>query len=148
MGIAGTAFASLGGCPRPRRCKEAPVQTIEISRKDWAETLDAFTLMHEGWLVSVDVLSPDIGAQPAILNLPLLGLTADPVDRGDTVSISVARSAVDHVTHVVRAPNRMWIERTDEGADTALEIEAVDGSKTILRFTTVARVETVDGIAT
>ena len=122
------------------------MHTIEVRREQWAETLQAFTLMHEGWLVSLDVLSPEIGAQPEIRDMPLLGVVAEPRDRGDTISISAARSAVDHVTHTVHAPCRVWIERTDEGADVALQIESADGTKTILRFRTAALPETVDGV--
>ena len=56
------------------------MQTVEIPRKAWAQTLNEFTAIHEGWLVSLDVLGPTIGAQPEINNLPLLGVLADRVD--------------------------------------------------------------------
>jgi len=38
------------------------MQTVEIPREAWAQTLNEFTAIHEGWLVSLDVLGADIGA--------------------------------------------------------------------------------------
>ncbi len=122
------------------------MDTIEIPRTRWAETLDGFSLMHEGWLVSVEVTSPDFGAQPEIHDLPLVGITAEPAERGDIVAIAAARSANNHVTRIVHAPTHIWIERTEEGADAALEVESADRTKTILRFKTAARPDTVDSV--
>jgi hypothetical protein len=123
------------------------MQTTEITPESWFQRLDEFTAMHEGWLVSVDVLDPEIGAQPEIENLPLLGVSPDRIDHDPTIVVSVARSATEHFTHVVRKVTHVYLERTDEGADAALQIESADGSKTILRFRTAALPETVDGIA-
>ncbi len=123
------------------------MQTVEIPRDRWPEALEEFSAVHEGWLVSVDVLASELGAQHEVHDLPLVGVMADPGDRGGAIFISAARSAADHVTHVVHAPTRIWIERTDEGADVALQVEWADGTRTIVRFRTPALPETVDGVA-
>jgi hypothetical protein len=121
--------------------------TVEVPRADWARTLAAFTAVHDGWLVSVDLLGPDIGSQSVISNLPLLGVSAGHSGQDDAIVISAASSPTDHVTHIVRAVTRLYIERTDDGADIALGLPSTDGTETILRFRTVALPETVDGIA-
>ena len=54
----------------------------------------------------------------------------------------------DHVAHVVRAPTRVRLTQTDEGADEALEIDSQDGATTRLRFRVAALPEAVDGIGT
>jgi hypothetical protein len=118
--------------------------TVEVPRADWARTLAAFTAVHDGLVVSVDLLGPDIGSQPIISNLPLLGVSAG---QDDAIVISAASSPTDHVTHIVRAVTRLYIERTDDGADVALGLPSTDGTETILRFRIVALPETVDGIA-
>jgi hypothetical protein len=122
------------------------MQTLEIPREAWAHRLNEFTTIHEGWLVSLDVLGPEIGAQPQIDNLPLLGVSTDRVDHDGTIAVSVERSATEHLTHIVHAVTRIYVERTDDGADAALQIESVDGTRTILRFRAAALPETVDGI--
>jgi len=108
--------------------------------------LNEFTTVHEGWLVSLDVLSADLGIQHDLHDVPLLGVSADRIDHDGTITISVARSSREHATHVIGAAARVWIERTDEGADAALQIESMDGTRTILRFRAPALSETVDGI--
>jgi len=122
------------------------MQTVEVARRDWTRHLNEFTAIHEGWLISLDLLGPELGAQPEIENLPLLDVSANPSGAGDAVTVSVARSAADHFTHVIPAVARVWVERTDEGADAALQFESADGTHTILRLRTAVQPETVDGL--
>ena len=122
------------------------MRTIEIPREEWVQRLNEFSLIHDGWLISLDVLGDEIGAQPEIANVPLLGISADRIDRDGTIAVSVARSATEHFTHIIHAAARIYVERTDDGADAALEIESLDGTATILRFRVAALPETVDGI--
>lgn len=122
------------------------MQTIEVPRQDWTRTLNEFAAIHQGWLISLEVLSPEMGAQREIHNLPLLGVSAEQIDGNGTITISAARSAGEHVSHTIHVPTRMHIERTDQGADVALQVESGDGVRTILRFRVTALPETLDGI--
>ena len=122
------------------------MQTIEIPRESWGHRLNEFTTIHEGWLVSLDILGAELGAQPEIDNLPLLGVSADHIDHDGTIAVSVARSASEHFTHIIEAVTHVYIERTDDGADAALQIESADGTRAILRFRATALPETVDGV--
>jgi len=121
--------------------------TREIARKSWREQLDAFSTIHEGWLVSLDVVGSNIGAQPEIDSLPLLGVSADRLAAGGTITISVASSPRSHLTHLVHDVAHLYVEETDDGADAALAIEEADGTRHVLRFRAPARPETVDGFA-
>ena len=121
------------------------MQTIEIRSDKWSQALSEFSAIHEGWLVSVDVLAPALGAQPEVHDLPLVGVVVEP-RHGGIVTIAAGRSGVGQMTHMVQSPARIWIERTDNGADVALQIESADGTKTIVRFKTPALPETVDGV--
>lgn len=119
--------------------------TVEIPKTAWGERLNQFTAIHEGWLVSVDTLG-DLGAQTVIHNLPLLGVSVDRLDHDGTIAISVARSAAEHATHMIEGVGRIHVEMTADGADAAMQLESIDGTKTILRFRATALPETVDGI--
>ena len=110
------------------------MQTVEIRREGWPQALAQFSAAHDGSLVSVDVLGSELGAQPQIHDLPLVGVVAEP-QHGGNVTIAVAASGIDQMTHLVQSPARIWIERTDSGADVALQIEAAEGTKTIVRLT-------------
>jgi hypothetical protein len=107
---------------------------FEIPHEKWSAELNTFTTAHEGWLVSLDVFGPDVGAQPEITCLPLLGISADRVNHDGDIAISVALSATDHFTHVVRGVGRIFIERTHNGATAALMIESKDGTRTVLQL--------------
>jgi len=121
------------------------MQTIEVPRDEWSRTLDEFSATHEGSQVSVDLLGPAIGAQPEILNLPLLGVTAETTVHGTSITIAVARSADDHISHTIASPTRVRLERGEDGADVALQIESADATVAILQFGKAARPESLGG---
>ena len=112
------------------------MRTVEVPPKDWAHALNEFSTTHEGWLVSLDVLGPTLGVQPQIRDLPLRGVTAESGSSGSAIMISAARADGEHITHVIPSPTHVRIERTNEGADVALEIESDEGTAAILRFKT------------
>jgi Family of unknown function (DUF5335) len=122
------------------------MQTIEIPRADWAAWLSGFTASHRDWLVSVDVLNPEFGAQPQVSNLPLLGVSAERVNYDDTVAVTVGRSPREHLSHLVHRVTSIAVERTEKGAEAALQIVSADGTTTLLRFRSPALPETVDGM--
>jgi uncharacterized protein DUF5335 len=122
------------------------MRTVEIPREAWTKRLNEFSAAHEGWLVSLDVLDSTIGAQREVDDLPLLGVTAEHGGSDAAITVSAGRSAAEHVTHTIHAPTRVEIERREDGADVALQIESADGARSILRFRVAALPETVDGV--
>jgi uncharacterized protein DUF5335 len=109
------------------------METLEIPRNEWVPRLNEFTAMHDGWLVSLDVLGPEIGAQPSIANLPLIGVSADRSTRDRTICISVARSRAGHFTHIIPSVSHLFLTHVHHGADAAVEMVSQDGVTTILR---------------
>lgn len=123
------------------------MQTMEIAPKAWVQRLNEFTRVHDGQVVSIDVLGPEIGAQPQIANLPLIGISADRVNHDGTIVVSVARPDGGHFTHIIERVTRVYIERTDDGVDAALQIESAGGTRTLLRLRATAdRPDAVDEV--
>jgi len=121
--------------------------TQEIQRDQWSEFLNRFSRQHEGWLVSLEVFSPDIGAQREARELPLEGITiASGGNEPEAIAISAGKTPEDHLTHIINGPTRVWLERTPQGANAALEIESEDETKTLLRFRSALPPEMVDGV--
>jgi hypothetical protein len=110
------------------------MQTIEIPRDQWPTAVTSFGERHRRALVSVDVLGPEIGAQTEVRSLPLEGISAEPANKGGLVSIFVERDVDDHLTHLIEHPTRIRVEQTDDGVDLAMQIEAADGTSTIVTF--------------
>ena len=123
--------------------------TQEIPRDEWSPFLERYSRQHEGWLATLEIFGPEIGAQQEALDLPLEGITAASKDGNpSTVSISIGlgRNPDDHVTHTITDPTRLWLEQTSQGANAALEIESAGEVKTLLRFRSALPAEMVDGV--
>ncbi len=120
--------------------------TQEIPRDEWTTFFDTFTQQHEGWLASLEVFAPDIGAQQEARDLPLEGISTTAKDsESQTIAISLGKNPGDHITHTIAAPTRLWLEQTSQLANAALEIESADEVKTLLRFRSPLLAEMVDG---
>lgn len=123
------------------------MQTHEILRNEWRTFFDTFSRQHEGWLATIEVLGPDVGAQEEAHELPLVGVSLSSGGReAEAISIDVGTTPHDHVSHVIEEPAKIWLEQTDDGADVAMAIEDRDGTKTILRFRSAVAPEFVDGV--
>lgn len=122
------------------------MRTVVIPRADWPAKLDEFSTVHDGWRVSLDVLTPELGAQPELENVPLRGVTAELGTADPVITIAAGWKDAEQITHSIHDPMRVQLEQNDSGADVALAIEAGDHSKAILRITSPATPETVDGI--
>jgi Family of unknown function (DUF5335) len=122
------------------------MRTVVIPKADWSAKLDEFSAIHDGWRVSLDVLTPEFGAQPEIDNVPLRGVTAELSTGDPVITIAAGWKDADQITHSIHAPTRVQLEQNDSGADVALAIEGADQSKAILRITSPAMPETVDGV--
>jgi len=122
------------------------MRTVVIPRADWQTKLDEFSATHEGWRVSLELLTTEMGAQPEIADLPLRGVAAETGARDSIITIAAGSKGLDQITHTIHEPTRVQLEQDDEGADVALEIESSDHVKAILRFTSPARPETVDSV--
>ncbi|PWT94446.1 MAG: hypothetical protein C5B55_02715 [Blastocatellia bacterium] len=121
--------------------------TQQIPRTQWTSFFDSFSRQHEGWIASLEVFSTDLGAQQEADELPFEGISVDTTnDELQAVVISIGKPPVEHVTHTINQPKRVWLQRTSDGADESLEIEAADNSKILLRFRSPVPPELVDGV--
>jgi uncharacterized protein DUF5335 len=119
----------------------------EIPREEWGEFLDSFSRQHEGWLVTVEVLGEEIGAQMEAEGKPLEGITAELKDGGvGSIIITVGLTPAEHVTHNIIAPTHIRLEQAENGADMALQIEASEGATTLVRLGSAMLPEMVDGV--
>jgi Family of unknown function (DUF5335) len=123
------------------------LRTTEVPHEEWSRALDEFSTIHQGWFFSLDVLSDTISSQPEPICLPLVGITFEPGGGGGVVTVTAAGWVDYDLTQTIETPRRLWLERTDGGAAVAVEIETVDGTKVIVRPTTPAPAETIDGIS-
>ena len=117
------------------------MSTQLIPREDWSSFLTAFSGQHEGWLVTVETVSGR--SLPAVLmhDVPLLGVTED---RGGFVIATSGDSS--HTDKIVEHVTTVRVDRTDDGAERALELETAKGGLLRIRFRSPMRPELVDGM--
>ncbi len=121
--------------------------TQEIPKDQWQEFLDSFSRLHQGWLADVQVLGDQTARHFEAKGLPFKGATYDDKGTGkNEVSIFMDQSPEEDITHTVNAPTHIRLEQTDSGVDQGLEVEANDGSKTVVRFKNPASPDVVDRI--
>ena len=108
--------------------------TKEIPRAGWNDFFSAFSQQHELDLVDVEIMGGEIGAQIGGQSL-LLGGISTAADDADAVALSFDSLNGEHLTHMVNRPTHVWLERAAD-TDHALQIQAADGTKTLLRFPT------------
>jgi hypothetical protein len=119
----------------------------EIPKDQWQEFLDSFSRLHQGWLADVQVLGDQTGWHFEAKGLPFRGAAYETKGSGkNEVSIFIDQSPEEGITHTVSYPTHIRLEQTDSGVDQGLEVEAKDGSKTVVRFRNPASPDLVDRI--
>ena len=110
--------------------------TQQIPRREWPAFFDAFSLRHARWLVTVEIVSPEIGAQVEADSLRFEGVSADLRTGADRIAIALGEEANATLTHIISAPTRVQLERTELDLATyeTLEIESDAGTTTLVRF--------------
>jgi len=117
---------------------------VEVPLADWSAFLRGFTDQHEGWLVTVIVIS---GSKELIKAGPSRLKEVAFVQLGGRADIRIAvGSPGSDVIHEVVNPVRLVFRRDARGAHEGLEITAADRSVTALRFRVAALPETLDGV--
>ena len=120
--------------------------TREIQRNEWVSFFDSFSSRHRGWLVTVEIMDPEIGDQTEARDLPLEGITAELNERGpDQIEILVGNQADRHVSNTVVDPKQVWLKSSDEGADEVLEIKG-ENETVLIRFRSAVLPELVDAM--
>jgi len=120
--------------------------TREIQRNEWVSFFDSFSNRHREWLVTVEIMDPEIGDQTEARDLPLVGITAELNERGpDQIEILVGNQADRHVSNSVVDPRQVWLKSSDEGADEVLEIKS-ENETVLVRFRSAVLPELVDAL--
>ena len=120
--------------------------TREIARDEWPDFFDGFSRRHDGWLVTIELLDPELGDQIEVENKPLKGIVAERKRDPKTIDIFTWSTVDESMTHIIDQPTRVWVEEADDGAEIALKIDSKDHAATLLTLRSSALPEEVDGM--
>ena len=119
--------------------------TTEIPRDSWDAFFARFSEDHETQIVAVEVMGSDIGAQVEGRSLLFSGIS--PATKDDkALALTFDSVSGEHLTHMVNKPTHVWLQRAADNTDQALEIEAADGSRTLVRFPSNERISQSDDL--
>ncbi len=104
---------------------------IQIPRAGWPIVVDQISQDNQNRPIKVELLSSDLGVEPLADDIPFRALDFDPQQEGK-ILLSVG-SGDGLTTHVVGAPESLWLERTEDGTAVAFEIVAEE-EKIIVSF--------------
>ena len=69
------------------------MQTQEIPRQEWNSFFDSFSRQHEGWLATLEVFGPEVGAQEEAHELPLESVSvASETDKSESIAINIGKT--------------------------------------------------------
>lgn len=122
--------------------------TREIPHAEWRAFMDSFSRQHRGWLSTIEVLDPELGAQVQVREQPLAGITADSLPDGEhaLVSVLIGKASDAHVAHMIPDAAHVRLKESDAGAHEALQIETGSGRMTLLSFRSAVAPESLDGV--
>ncbi len=106
--------------------------TLNIPKEEWASFFDDLTKRRFEWKINLEVINREIGDQLLSQGLPLKGITAEFDGERNVIEILLGKDAEHHLTHNVYDPTVVAFlpNKTDAGG--ILEIEEVDGTKTLI----------------
>jgi hypothetical protein len=116
----------------------------DVPRSRWADVLEQFSRGHRGWLTSVVTvrLGPELMSHTDWRPLDSVTVTQS-AGRPSAIRVKFQGGP----TVCVRAPRTLGVDRRDDGAERALEIDAAEGEFVRVVFRATALPEEVDGIA-
>src|SRR5437899_2649856 len=113
-----------------------PGDTQQIERAQWIPFLTEFTREYRGAHARLDVLGEGVGYQVETENRPFDGVAADVKDGEHAVWITFGSKPEDHLAHGIHSVTAIQVLLpTTSRLGAVLEVEARDGSKTVLELT-------------
>jgi len=107
----------------------------EIAQSRWVEYLAQFTRENRGAHARLEVMGEGVGRQVETENQPFEGADADVKDRERTVWLHFGSGTADHLAHGIHEARAIRALAPQGGMGAVLEIEAEDGTKTLLELT-------------
>jgi hypothetical protein len=108
----------------------------EIPRQDWPRFLEQFTQEHKAWLVTLERHGAGSGVLTEAQDLPLEGITVNLSEKGEAVSLILAKQDLPHghLVHSIEAVTAIVLEESGTKSDKFLRIRSAAGRDTVIRF--------------
>jgi len=109
--------------------------TQELARETWVEYFNSIAPSIEGVLVTIEIMSGELGDQRDVERLPLQGIVYDPKD--DMLDVSVGGRGIRYpvlLRHFIESPQTISVEETDALRPAAILVTDGTGVRTLIRL--------------
>lgn len=116
--------------------------TRNLGAEEWVEYLDSISSSIEGMLVTIEVMSEQLGDQIDVERLPLQAIGYDP--RDGMLEISVGGRGVRFpvlLRHFISAPQTISVEEAGPFSPSAILVTDGSGVRTLIRLYEPAELE-------
>jgi hypothetical protein len=121
---------------------EHVANVVTVPAVEWPSFLERFGRRHRAWLGTIHGVERGV----PVTRVPMVGLASVTLD-GASPDDVVRVTFLNGVSLCAPRPLAVRVQRTEEGAECALEIDAADEGFLRLAFRAAALPEHVDGIA-
>ncbi len=108
--------------------------TREIPRNEWTRFFDDFSRKNEGRGVTLEIFGPELGDQVEERDFFLSGIAAEVTNGRNSIEIMIGGSPNRHLTHVIKDPTKVGLEKAVPGTTGALQIKSADGTTSLLHL--------------
>ena len=116
--------------------------TEELAAERWTEYFDAFARRSDGLLVTIEVMSQELGDQTDVERLPLQAIGYDPKD--DVLEISVGGRSTRYpvvLRHFISSPQTISVEESSPPSPAAILVTDASDVRTLIRLFEPAALE-------
>jgi hypothetical protein len=104
----------------------------EVAPEELRELFDRLSQEHEGYNVTIEVVSRDLGDQYEAEKLPLAYLAYDEKDDTFIVAVGGRDGRYPVLRHMIEHPKQVMASTLDEQTPWAIDVVAADGTQTIV----------------
>jgi Family of unknown function (DUF5335) len=109
--------------------------TRELGTEDWAGYFGSIAASIDGMLVTIEVMSEQLGDQVDVERLPLQAISYDPKD--DVLDVSVGGRGARYpvlLRHFISSPKTVSVEESDALSPSAILVTDASGTRTLIRL--------------
>jgi hypothetical protein len=117
-------------------------RTQQLPAEKWVEYFDSIAPRIEGLLVTIEVMSEQLGDQTDVERLPVQAIGYDPKD--DLLEVSVGGRSTRYpvvLRHFISSPQAISVEDSPPLSPSAILIEDASGARTLIRLFEPAALE-------
>lgn len=109
--------------------------TEELTAEKWVEYFDSIARNIDGHLVTIEVMSEELGDQTDVERLPLQAIGYDPKD--NLLEVSVGGRGIRYpvvLRHFISDPQTISVEESGQLAPKAILVTDASGVRTLIRL--------------